>query len=148
MSSEEIYSVVSAAKLTGYSVPTIRKRLDALAKAGAVQDDRQWKIPLSALHVAGLMSKVEGQAFESVSSESLQGWTVTEMQDLQGQLSEALRRAEVAEAVAAERLTALERADRAMLMLEGLQRENDLQQAVQRAEVVSPGRWFRRRNRA
>ena len=121
MSSEEIYSVVSAAKLTGYSVPTIRKRLDVLAKAGAVQDDRQWKIPLAALHVAGLMKKVEEQTFRSVSSESLQGSTVTTMQALQGQLNEALRRAEVAEAVAAERLTALERADRAGLLR--LQRE-------------------------
>lgn len=58
MSSEESFSINAAAKLTGYSMPTIRKRLPELQAAGAVQVDGRWAIPLSALHKCGLMSKV------------------------------------------------------------------------------------------
>jgi hypothetical protein len=60
MSSEEQFSINGAAKLTGYSLPTIRKKLPALQDAGAVQIDGKWRIPLSALYACGLMSKVEG----------------------------------------------------------------------------------------
>jgi hypothetical protein len=60
MSSQENFSINAAAKLTGYSLPTIRKRLPDLQAEGAVQVDGRWAIPLSALHACGLMSKVEG----------------------------------------------------------------------------------------
>lgn len=116
MSSEETFSINGAAKLTGYSLPTIRKRLPELQKAGAVQVDGRWAIPLSALYACGLMSKVEG--FSKPDSNPLQSETVNEIETLRAELSEALKRAEVAEAVAAERAAALERADRAMLAIE------------------------------
>jgi hypothetical protein len=81
-----------------------------------------WAIPLSALHAVGLMSKVEGSNPETitgqVSGQSLQAETRQEIERLRGALSVAEQRAAVAEAVAAERLQALERADRALLMIE------------------------------
>lgn len=121
-SSEETFSVNGAAKLTGFSVPTIRKRLPELKRAGAVMAGDSWAIPLSALHAVGLMSKVEGSTPETitgqVTGQSLQGETRQEIERLRGALSAAEQRAAVAEAVAAERLQALERADRALLMIE------------------------------
>lgn len=141
MASEETFSINGAAKLTGYSIPTVRKRLEALAKAGAVQDDGRWQIPLSALYSVGLMVKVEGKSFEQVTGQALQAETINNIEALQVQLSDALRRAEVAEAVAAERLTALERADRALLMIEALRPES----GAQSLEQATPKKWFHRR---
>jgi hypothetical protein len=121
-SSEETFSVNGAAKLTGFSVPTIRKRLPELKRAGAVMAGDSWAIPLSALHAVGLMSKIEASNPETVAGQvtgqSLQVETRQEIERLRGALSVAEQRAAVAEAVAAERLQALERADRALLMLE------------------------------
>lgn len=149
MSTEEIYSINGASTLTGYSVPTIRKRLDVLKKAGAIQTGLQWEIPLSALHAAKLMSKVNGQTSESVTQKK-SGEVVNILGALQVQLDEALRREEIAllraehaEAIAAERLKALDRADRTMLMLEELRAENVAPDPV----TQTGGGWFRRRRR-
>lgn len=121
-SSEETFSVNGAARLTGFSVPTIRKRLPELKRAGAVMTGESWAIPLSALHAVGLMIKVEGASPETitgqVTGQALQVETRQEIEHLRGLLSEAEKRAAVAEAVAEERRQALERADRALLMLE------------------------------
>jgi len=112
MSSEEIYSINAAAKLTGYSLPTIRKRLPALKKAGAAQRNGVWQIPLSALHAVGLMVKVEGGKLPSKDS----GEEVTTLR-----LQVATLEAELqgVKALAAEREKALERMDRALLAIEG-----------------------------
>lgn len=121
-STEETFSVNGAAKLTGYSVPTIRKRLPELKRAGAVMAGDSWAIPLSALHSAGLMAKIESkgdlETTRQVTGQTFYPVTGQEIEALRGQLAEAERRAAVAEAIAAERLQALERADRALLMLE------------------------------
>lgn len=111
MSSQEIYSINAASKLTGYSLPTIRKRLPALKKAGAIQRGGVWEIPLSALHAVGLMSKVESGKVSSKGSEE-------EIVTLRLQLAQAEARAQIAEALAVEREKALERMDRALLALE------------------------------
>lgn len=111
MSTEENYSINAAAKLTGYSVPTIRKRLPALKKAGATQRDGAWNIPLSALHKVGLMVKVEGG---TVSSKAQEG----EVETLRRENSELKTRAAVAEAVAHERGEALADLRNAMRQLE------------------------------
>jgi DeoR/GlpR family transcriptional regulator of sugar metabolism len=111
MSSQEIYSINAASKLTGYSLPTIRKRLPALKKAGAIQRGGVWEIPLSALHAVGLMSKVESGKVSSKGSEE-------EIATLRLQLAQAEARAQIAEALAVEREKALERMDRALLALE------------------------------
>lgn len=116
MSSQDNFNINAASKLTGYSLPTIRKRLPELQEAGAVQVDGRWAIPLSALHKCGLMSKVEG--FSKDTAKPLPNETIDEIVNLRVELAEALRRADVAEAVAAERAAALERADRAMMAIE------------------------------
>jgi hypothetical protein len=112
MSTEEIYSINAAAKLTGYSVPTIRKRLPALKKAGAVQKDGLWNIPLSALHAVGLMVKIEGGKLPSKGSEE-------EVTALRLQVAQLEAKLAGSEALAREREIALERMDRALLMIEG-----------------------------
>ena len=118
MTSEPVYSISSAAELTGYSLPTIRKRLDDLRKHGAVQVEGRWRIPLSALHQAGLMVKVTTNPDRKVVADSLDSATTNEIATLRAELADALQRAAVAEAVAAERGQALERADVALRMIE------------------------------
>jgi hypothetical protein len=112
MSSEEIYSINAAAKLTGYSLPTIRKRLPALKKAGAVQRNGVWNIPLSALHTVGLMLKVEGGNLPSKDSGEELTALLIQVAQLQAELKGV-------KALAAEREKALERMDRALLAIEG-----------------------------
>lgn len=112
MSTEEIYSINAAAKLTGYSVPTIRKRLPALKKAGAVQKEGLWNIPLSALHAVGLMVKIESGKLPSKDSGE-------ELTALRLQVAQLEARLAGSEALAREREIALERMDRALLMIEG-----------------------------
>jgi len=112
MSTQENYSINAAAKLTGYSVPTIRKRLPALKKAGATQRDGSWNIPLSALHTVGLMVKVEGGNVSSKAKDD-------EVETLRRENSELKARAAVAEAVAHERGEALADLRNAMRQLEG-----------------------------
>lgn len=121
-STEETFSVNAAAKLTGFTVPTIRKRLPELKRAGAVMVDGAWHIPLSALHAVGLMVKVEGQQGGNITGQ-VEGQTFypetrQEIDRLRGALAQAETRAAVAEALAEERRLSLERADRALLALE------------------------------
>ena len=119
MTTEQTYSINAAAKLTGYSIPTVRKRLSDLRRYGAVQIDGRWQIPVSALHAVGLTQRVTSNGDSKDTGDALPSETISEIETLRGQLAEALQRAAVAEAVAAEREKALERADRALLMLEG-----------------------------
>jgi hypothetical protein len=116
MSSQETFTVSGAARLTGYSLPTIRKKLPQLKDAGAVNIGGRWAIPLSALHACGLMSNV-GESVNTTSKQ-LQTETISELETLRAENSDLRRRAEVAEAIATERAAALERADRALLALE------------------------------
>lgn len=106
MSTEESYSINAAAKLTGYSLPTLRKRLPALKKAGAVQRDGRWSIPLSALHAVGLMSRVEADSkpvISKVTQQHLHSETINELDELRAQNRQLSERVAVAEALAAER---------------------------------------------
>lgn len=112
MSSEENYSINAAAKLTGYSIPTIRKRLPALKKAGATQRDGSWHIPKSALHAVGLMVKVEGGNVSSKDNDD-------QVADLLQRVAQLETRVAVAEAIANERGDALADMRNAMRQLEG-----------------------------
>ena len=120
MSSEEVFTINSAAKLTGYSLPTIRKRLPELQAAGASLIDGRWAIPLSALHKCGLMLKVEGVS--KPGSKSLQSETETELKALRAENERLRGERDVAQALAAERLESLTRerqqVDRLFLQLE------------------------------
>jgi hypothetical protein len=115
MSSQETFSINAAAKLTGYSVPTVRKRLPDLAKAGAVQvEGGLWQIPLSALHAVGLMSKVEGETLQPAADVAERADSALQVKLLQVELDGARQ-------VIAVQAEALQRADRALLALEGRQ---------------------------
>lgn len=117
-SSEQVFTINSAARLTGFTIPTIRKRLPELQRAGAIQVGNSWAIPLSALYAAQLMVKVESKEFSTVASKNLLSMTTDEVKDLQAQLAEMKQRATLAEAIAAERKDALDVLKKAMLMLE------------------------------
>jgi len=112
MGSQETFSINAAAKLTGYSLPTIRKRLPALKKAGAVQREGVWQIPLSALHKVGLMVKVERDNLPSKDSGE-------EVATLRLQVATLEAELKGVKALAAEREKSLERMDRALLAIEG-----------------------------
>lgn len=51
-------SMAEAARLSGLSVSTLRRRRDALAAHGATRHDAGWVIPISALVTLGLMPPV------------------------------------------------------------------------------------------
>lgn len=138
MSSEEIFTINSAAKMTGFTAPTIRKKLPDLIKAGAIQVDGYWEIPLSALYSTHLMSKVEGKGDVTLVSKTLLTDTHTEIDDLRLQLAAALQRALVAESIAEEREKSLQRADRALLMLES-------RSPLQSVPTPIASHWWRRR---
>lgn len=121
MSSEETFSINAAAKLTGFTIPTVRKRLPELKRAGAIQREGRWSIPLSALYACGLMSRVDSKELAKETDKPLLSETIETVNTLRAELAEALQRAAVAEAIASERGQALERADRALLMLEAAQ---------------------------
>lgn len=118
MTTEETFTLNGAAKLTGYSLPTVRRRLPALQKAGAIQREGVWQIPLSALYAAELMSKRVSNDTPNDGGQTLDTRTPNELETLRARLTEAETRAAVAEALADERLRSLERADRALLALE------------------------------
>lgn len=112
MSTQPNFSINAAAKLTGYSIPTIRKRLPALKDLGAVQIEGSWQIPLSALHAVGLMVKVEGGEVSSKNNDE-------QVTDLLQRVAHLETRVAVAEAVASERGDALADMRNAMRQLEG-----------------------------
>lgn len=135
MTTEQTYSINAAAKLTGYSIPTVRKRLSDLQKYGAIQIDGRWQIPVSALHAVGLTQRVTSNADSKDTGDALPSETISELETLRGQLADALQRAAVAEAIAVEREKALERADRALLMLESSRGITEPHAAVQKRSI-------------
>lgn len=114
MSSEETFSISETSRLTGYTIPTIRKRLDVLKKNGAIQIGRNWSIPKSALFKAGLMKNPEVK----LDVKPLSSMTNARISELEGALAVALSRAALAEAIADERQKSLDLAGKALLMLE------------------------------
>jgi hypothetical protein len=118
MSSEQVYNISEASRLTGYSIPTIRGKLPQLKKLGAIQRGKGWAIPESALYGAGLMLKVDSKPLYKVANETLQADTSDLIKTLQTDLAEALRRAEVAEAVSRERERLIMTQAQALRMLE------------------------------
>ena len=104
------FTVSSAAQVTGKSRRTIARMLDAEALPGATRDDSgAWCIPLEALLAAGLQvhapSPPDDQ--QEATERSLTPTEATEAEQLRAELADWRRRAEVAEAIAAERAAAL-----------------------------------------
>lgn len=118
-------SLARAVELCGVSRSTIQRRKAELVELGAEVTDKGWNIPIPALIGAGLLSNVtppdavsKGVADTSKDTPSAIPADIPEIVRLRERLADAERRAEVAEAVAEERLRSLERADVALRMLE------------------------------
>ena len=107
------FTVSAAAEATGKSRRTIARLLDADSLPGATRDESgAWCIPLEALLAAGLRVHApsppdEPQEHTPTPSTPAPAAEPTEAEQLRAELADWRRRAEVAEAVAAERAAAL-----------------------------------------
>lgn len=108
--------LAEAAKACGVSASTIRRRREELAEYGARQDrpGGGWSIPIAALVRIGLMDGVTppdnppAQAVAPITAPPADSPLKAEIIRLEKALIEQRHRADLAEAVAAERLAALE----------------------------------------
>lgn len=108
--SDPVLTLRQAAEAAGVSVSTLRRRREALAKAGATISNEGWQVPLSALIETGLMSTpTRSREVPQIASEKVSEAPVkpAEVTALRLELDEWRRRAEVAEAIAEERGRAL-----------------------------------------
>lgn len=106
-------SFKQAVEASGVSASTLRRRRDDLVKHGARFDGRTWRIPITALIAIGVMTpttKPDDTHHDSPHD--------SPSEDLKTQLQDALRRAELAEAIAAERLRVIEAQNTALKLLE------------------------------
>lgn len=105
--------LAEAAKACSVSVSTLRRRKEALVAAGATVSDKGWRIPIPALVSLGFLSSTTAGPdtapavavpphTTSLGATPLQPDT-SEVDLLRSQLAEAETRAQVAEAIAAER---------------------------------------------
>lgn len=119
---ELVLSLHRAARVCGVSLSTLRRRKPELQAHGAVVDPSGWRIPASALLALGLIATLDSAATlvpavaetaakpspGATGSSAIPAQLVDEIAELQRQLIEARHRAELAEALAAERLAALD----------------------------------------
>lgn len=117
--------LAEAAKACGVSVSTLRRKRPDLEANGAVQTDKGWRIPVTALIALGLMARTTDAPHEThrdipltptmtPSSDAL----TEELDALRSKLAAAEQRAAVAEAVAAERDRTIQAQAMALRMLE------------------------------
>lgn len=108
-----VFTMREAAKAAGVSTSTLRRKKTALIAAGAVISDTGWKVPMTALIAAELIpGEGEGPTrADPPPQHELGHETVTlrkQIAELEHQVSELRHRAEVAEAIAAERQQTLD----------------------------------------
>lgn len=116
--SRAVFTMKEAAAVAGVSVSTLRRRRRDLEKAGAVIDASGWQVPMTALIAAGL---IHGEGFSPSpptrpSTPSSQppaepdktDRLIERVRELESEVQEWRRRAEVAEARAEERRRALD----------------------------------------
>lgn len=120
--------LAEAAKACQVSVSTLRRRKNTLLAEGATITDKGWRIPIPALVSLGFMSgttapteapseaQVEPIGLPPVETPGSQ--TLAELEKLRQQLAMAETRAQVAEAIAAERERIIEIQAQALRMLE------------------------------
>lgn len=151
-----VFSMKQAAEVAGVSVSTLRRRRGDLVAAGADISPEGWKVPMTALVACGLIAGEGSGALERpirpqphletdqvLATQAKQVEELTnQIRDLEHEVSEWRRRAEVAEARAEERgraLDALQVANEAERMaLRMLTAGNSNQGPIQRAEQPSP----------
>lgn len=110
-----VFSMKQAAQVAGISVSTLRRRRAELEAAGAVISSDGWKVPITSLEALGLMhSSASASAAPSSSpapKENPDSGALREAQErireLEAENVELRHRADMAEAIARERLDAL-----------------------------------------
>ncbi|MGX5718360.1 hypothetical protein [Arthrobacter sp. MAHUQ-56] len=125
-----VLGLAEAAKACGVSESTIRRRRPELIAAGAVQDNRGWRIPVPALIELGLMDRTTAPDTPDTSDSPTapgQGPVTTPatqtplaplLEALREKLADAEKRAAVAEAIAEERERIIAVQAQALRMLE------------------------------
>jgi hypothetical protein len=129
-------SLAEAAKASGVSVSTIRRKRPELKELGAAETAKGWQIPVTALITLGLMDRVTAPLHEAPSPAQVKSIMtpppdapsdspLQELEalrkgqaDLLAKLADAERRAAVAEAVATERERIIQTQATALRMLE------------------------------
>jgi hypothetical protein len=110
-------NVTEAADATGKSRRTIARLLDAGRLDGAEKDDDgTWRIPVEALIAAGLTLHAPSPPDAAASDETPPAPPRDALDTLRAEMADWRRRAEVAEAVAAERAAALDDVRAALAM--------------------------------
>jgi hypothetical protein len=124
---EPVVSMAEAARLSGLSVSTLRRRRDALVGHGATRHDAGWVIPISALVALGLMPPVtppDAPSADQVTpvmtppGDGAVTALTAERDTALERASAAEHRAEIAERTAAERDRVIEAQAHALQMLE------------------------------
>lgn len=108
-----VFTMREAARVAGISTSTLHRRKTALLEAGAVISDTGWQVPMTALIAAGLIpGEGEGSTRSDSPPQHEQGHEKATLREriteLEHQVSELRHRAEVAEAIAAERQQTLD----------------------------------------
>lgn len=155
----QVIGLAEAAKVSGVSESTIRRRRAELKELGAVQGPKGWQIPIPALIQLGLMSSTT--APDTVTApetppvapltDAMTGNTYQELEALRGALIAAEHRAELAEARAAERAEQIADLRTALRMIEAprepvVQREpvqEKPQEKLQPEQQKALRRWWR-----
>ena len=109
-----VYTASQAAAVCGVSLRTVQRKIPQLEAAGAYKDAAgQWHIPVAAMRAAGLSpgrpSAPDADSDTGLRQRDNDGATLSQ---LQKEVAELRRRAEVAEALAAERERVLAERDR------------------------------------
>ena len=121
--------LAQAAKACNVSVSTLRRRKEILLQAGATITEKGWQIPIPALVSLGVLASTTAPPEASPEaaveppttppSETPGSQALAVVETLRSKLAEAEMRAQVAEAIAAERERIIETQAMALRMLEG-----------------------------
>jgi len=122
----QVIGLAEAAKVSGVSESTIRRRRAELKALGAVQGPKGWQIPIPALIQLGLMSSTTAPDTATAPetppvapmTDAMTGSTYQELEALRGALIAAEHRAELAEARASERAEQIADLRTALRMIE------------------------------
>jgi hypothetical protein len=141
-------NVTEAADATGKSRRTIARLLDAGRLDGAEKDDDgTWRIPVEALIAAGLTLHAPSPPDAPVSDDTPLAPPPDAFDTLRAEVADWRRRAEVAEAVAAERAAALDDVRTALEMANRMLSSGIPTPTPVAADVLPPAarrRWWKR----
>ena len=146
MTDRPVFTLTAAANVTGKSRRTIGRMLDAGELAGAVRDESgAWSIPVESLLAAGLTVHPPTPADAVPAEPDPSPSSSTRDDETAAQLAEWRRRAEVAEAIAAERADALEDMRTALAIAQRMLAGADDEQVHHGEDgVPTRRRWWRR----